>query len=91
MHVLIKGENLINANTVTKHSCYTKHYNAITGEKPYSCMQCKKSFATSGGLRVHIRTHTGEKPYKCQYCHKAYSDYSTMKHHLGSHTKLKPY
>ena len=36
-----------------------------TGEKPYECAICKKTFSQSSTLAVHKRVHTGEKPYEC--------------------------
>lgn len=33
-----------------------------TGEKEKTCPYCGQKFASSGTLRVHIRSHTGKHP-----------------------------
>ncbi|NXD18280.1 ZG7 protein, partial [Nothocercus nigrocapillus] len=36
-----------------------------TGERPYGCPECGKSFVCKGDLQVHVQLHTGERPFLC--------------------------
>jgi uncharacterized Zn-finger protein len=39
-----------------------------SGEKPFVCTQCNKSFSESTKLKVHMKKHAGEKPFMCKEC-----------------------
>jgi uncharacterized Zn-finger protein len=53
-----------------------------TGEKPYSCPHCSKSFALLSGMQIHQRTHTGEKPFSCDICLKLFYSSSERNRHV---------
>lgn len=60
-----------------------------SGEKPYQCDVCKRSFAVKGTLKKHIRTHTGERPYKCKICGQSFAQNGTLTTHLKVHKPKK--
>ena len=63
-----------------------------TGERPYSCKICSRSFSHSTALKLHLRMHTGEKPHTCKLCKKSFAQLPHLKKHmLCVHNTDKPY
>ena len=66
-------------------SAFQTHKRRHTGERPYSCDRCKKSFIGKGGLASH--RCESDKEYRCPICNAGLTGLDSWKNHQLEHTQ----
>jgi len=90
-HKRNKVFNCDQCNYETTHSTTFKcHLRTHTGERPYVCHICNKTFIKKAHMDRHIKgVHIGEKNVFCEICPKTFLTQEQLKQHIVIHTGEK--
>lgn len=94
--IYVDGKILFECNicrTRTRHSYnLIRHMTIHTGEKPFICHICGRSFRLQTILGKHLKQFHGKvKNFKCSICDKKFGTKSDRNEHLNTHSDQRPH
>ncbi|XP_070814152.1 zinc finger protein 771-like [Chaetodon trifascialis] len=80
-------------SSVSSSECASSfdHSGVQTGEKPFSCSVCGRTYPRKSSLRNHMGHHSEEKCFSCSVCKKTFLRRKHVEIHMRIHTGEKPF